>query len=91
MSHSLPERVLLRHSGRVPPVHPSAGRRVFELLRAALFLPVEIFIWVVYLARIVYLVLEAWWTDSEIRTPSRPRQASAIRSRMKRILRAIRA
>ena len=53
--------------------------------------PLNVFAWVVYVARIAYLVLEAWWTDSEIRTPSRPRQASAIRSRMKRILRAIRA
>jgi hypothetical protein len=85
------ERVFLPHGGRVPPVHPSALRRIFELLRAALFMPLQIFIWAVYLARIVYLVLDAWWERSEILTPSRPRQASAIRSRMKKILRAISA
>ena len=60
------------------------------LIRLA-YSPLIVFAWVVYVARIAYLVLEAWWTDSEIRTPSRPRQASAIRSRMKKILRAMSA
>ena len=53
--------------------------------------PLNVFAWVVYVARIAYLVLEAWWTDSEIRVPSRPHQQSAIRSRMKKILRAMSA
>ena len=53
--------------------------------------PLNVFAWVVYVARIAYLVLEAWWTNSEIRVPSLPNQASAIRSRMKKILRAMSA
>ena len=87
----LTERVLLPHGGRVPPVHPSVARRVLEMLRAALFMPLQIFIWAVYLARIVYLVLDAWCERSERLIPSRPPQASAIRSRMKKILRAVSA
>lgn len=87
----LRERVFLPHGGRVPPVLPSVARRVFELLRAAVFLPLQIFIWVLYLARIAYLVLAAWCERSERLIPSRPPQASAIRSRMKNILRAVSA
>jgi hypothetical protein len=85
------ERVFLPHGGRVPPVHRSVRGCALELLRAALFLPLEIFIWALYLARIVYLVVASWWERSEVLTPSRPHQASAIRSRMKKILAAISA
>jgi len=51
--------------------------------------PLNVFAWIVYVARIVYLVcvvnLETLWE----RTPSLSNQAQAIRSRTKRILRAI--
>jgi hypothetical protein len=53
--------------------------------------PLNVFAWVVYVARIVYLVFVAWLERSEVLTPSLPHHASAIRSRMKKILRAIRA
>jgi hypothetical protein len=51
--------------------------------------PLNVFAWVVYIARIAYLIALCWWERSEIMTPSLPDQARAIRSRVKRILRSI--
>jgi len=48
--------VFLAHSGHVPPVNPTVYRRALELLRYVVFLPLGVFIWGVYLARIAYLV-----------------------------------
>lgn len=86
---SLFERFVLPHGGRLPPVRRSVPHLGLELLRAALFLPVAVFIWAVYLARIAYLVAFVWWESSEFLTPSFPHQASAMRSKVKKILRDI--
>lgn len=88
--NSLPERILLAHGGRVPPVQSSFLRRALELLRGSLFLPLTCFIWALYIARIAYLVFLMWFARST-RVPSLPHQASPIRSSANRIFRFIEA
>ncbi len=53
--------------------------------------PLNVFVWIVYLAHILYFIVVLWWERSEFLTPSRLDQARAMSSRMKRMLRFIRA
>ncbi len=66
MRRSLAERILLPYSGEVPPAKPRRRQIAFELLRTALFLPYELFIWAVFLARLAYLIVIHFQTAGSI-------------------------